>query len=309
MIYLLLVIGFILLIKGADFFVEGSSNIAKVFKVPTVIIGLTLVAFGTSAPEAAVSIAAALNHSTDLSISNIIGSNIFNLLVVLGFTSVFKEVVTEKEVIKKDYRISLLSGVLLFILVMVNYFAKGILILSRVSGLILLLVLVIYLRSLIKSVNKEDKNVEKRKFSIMDLVFTIGGLVLIVFGGELTVSSASEIARMLGMSERVIGLTIIAVGTSLPELVTSMVALVKGEKDIAVGNVVGSNIFNILFILGASSVVSPMLLSLESLIDLTVFIIGSIFVYFLFSDLKINRKEGLGMLLLYVVYCIYILVR
>ena len=269
MIYLLLIIGFILLIKGADFFVEGSSNIAKVFKIPNVIIGLTLVAFGTSAPEAAVSITAILKNSADLSVSNIIGSNIFNLLMVLGITALFKDVVTEKEVIVKDYMISLLSAVLLFILVMINYFTRGMLIISRISGIILLLGLIIYLFSLIKSVSKEDKIVEAKKFSIMDLVLTLGGLALVIFGGQMTVDGACEVARNLGISERVIGLTIVAIGTSLPELCTSLVALLKGENDIAVGNVIGSNI----------------------------------------SDLKINRKEGISMILLYIIYCCYLFMR
>lgn len=309
MIYLLLIIGFILLIKGADFFVEGSSNIAKVFRIPNVIIGLTLVAFGTSAPEAAVSITAILKNSADLSVSNIIGSNIFNLLIVLGFTALFKDVVTEKKVIVKDYMISLLSAILLFILVIVNYFTRGMLVIGRISGIILLLGLIIYLFSLIKSVSKEDKIVETRKFSIMDLVLTLGGLALVIFGGQMTVNSACAIARSLGISERVIGLTIVAIGTSLPELCTSLVALIKGENDIAVGNVIGSNIFNILFILGISSFLNPILINVSSLIDIGILILGTLFIYFYFADLKINRKEGISMILLYIVYCCYLFMR
>ena len=307
--YLLLIIGFILLIKGADFFVEGSSNIAKVFRIPNVIIGLTLVAFGTSAPEAAVSITAILKNSADLSVSNIIGSNIFNLLIVLGFTALFKDVVTEKKVIVKDYMISLLSAILLFILVIVNYFTRGMLVIGRISGIILLLGLIIYLFSLIKSVSKEDKIVETRKFSIMDLVLTLGGLALVIFGGQMTVNSACEIARSLGISERVIGLTIVAIGTSLPELCTSLVALLKGENDIAVGNVIGSNIFNILFILGISSFLNPILINVSSLIDIGILILGTLFIYFYFADLKINRKEGISMILLYIIYCCYLFMR
>lgn len=307
--YLLLIIGFILLIKGADFFVEGSSNIAKVFRIPNVIIGLTLVAFGTSAPEAAVSITAILKNSADLSVSNIIGSNIFNLLIVLGFTALFKDVVTEKKVIVKDYMISLLSAILLFILVIVNYFTRGMLVIGRISGIILLLGLIIYLFSLIKSVSKEDKIVETRKFSIMDLVLTLGGLALVIFGGQMTVNSACAIARSLGISERVIGLTIVAIGTSLPELCTSLVALIKGENDIAVGNVIGSNIFNILFILGISSFLNPILINVSSLIDIGILILGTLFIYFYFADLKINRKEGISMILLYIVYCCYLFMR
>lgn len=308
--YILLFIGFLLLIKGADIFVEGSSNIAKFFKIPTIIIGLTLVAFGTSAPETAVSITAAINKSSDLSVSNIIGSNIFNLFVVLGITSLFKEVVTEKEVIKKDYSLSLFSSILLLVLIVINYFIKGSFILSRIGGGILLLVLIFYLINLVKSVDSSKKVVEERKFSIKDVIFIIVGLVGVVLGGNLTVNAATEIARTFGMSERFIGLTIVAMGTSLPELCTSLVALLKGENDIAVGNVIGSNIFNILFILGSASLVNPMLINVESIIDLSILIIASILLLvFGFNDLKLKKKEGVGMLLFYVGYFIYIFMR
>lgn len=308
--YILLFIGFLLLIKGADIFVEGSSNIAKFFKIPTIIIGLTLVAFGTSAPEAAVSITAAINKSSDLSVSNIIGSNIFNLFVVLGITSLFKEVVTEKEVIKKDYSLSLFSSILLLVLIVINYFIKGSFILSRIGGGILLLVLIFYLINLVKSVDSSKKVVEERKFSIKDVIFIIVGLVGVVLGGNLTVNATTEIARTFGMSERFIGLTIVAMGTSLPELCTSLVALLKGENDIAVGNVIGSNIFNILFILGSASLVNPMLINVESIIDLSILIIASILLLvFGFNDLKLKKKEGVGMLLFYVVYFVYIFMR
>lgn len=308
--YILLLVGFILLIKGADFFVEGSSNIAKFLRIPTIIIGLTLVAFGTSAPEAAVSITASLNKSADISISNIIGSNIFNLFVVLGITALFKDVVTEKEVIKKDYSLSLISSILLLVLIVVNYFLKGSLMLSRIGGLVLVALLLYYLISLIKGVDSSKKQVEQKPFKIKDVILIIIGLACVVFGGNLTVNSATEIARSFGLSERFIGLSIIAIGTSLPELCTSLVALLKGEDDIAVGNVIGSNIFNILFILGASSLVNPMLINIESIIDLSILIIASIILLiFGFNDLKISKKEGIGMLLFYVAYFTYIFIR
>lgn len=193
--YLLLIVGFILLIKGADIFVEGSSNIAKFFKIPTIIIGLTLVAFGTSAPEAAVSITAALNKSSDLSISNIIGSNIFNLFVVLGVIALFKDIIADKEVIKKDYKLSLFSALLLLIFILANYFIGHNLILSRINGLILLGVLIYYLVTMIKSVKAEDKIVESKKFSIKDIIMIIVGLVCVIFGGDLTVDAATTIAQ------------------------------------------------------------------------------------------------------------------
>ncbi len=310
MVYILLIIGFILLIKGADFFVEGSSNLAQYFKVPSVVIGLTLVAFGTSAPEAAISITAAINNSSDLSVSNIIGSNIFNLFVVLGLTSLFKKVKASSKVIKKDYRLSIFFSLILFAFIMINYIFKDLLLISRLNGLILILMLFFYLRYLIKNADQSPNNATpESSFHVLDLFFIIGGLLLIIFGGELTVNSAVSIARLLGLSERVIGLTIVAVGTSLPELCTSLVAAIKGKEDIAVGNVIGSNIFNILFVLGFSSLINPLLLNLDSLIDLALLIIGSFLVYLYFHDLQINRREGLSMLLLYIIYCIYILIR
>lgn len=308
--YLLLFIGFILLIKGADFFVEGSSNIAKFLRIPTIIIGLTLVAFGTSAPEAAVSITASLQKSADLSVSNIIGSNIFNLFVVLGITALFKDVVTEREVIKKDYSLSLISSILLLALIVMNYFIKGSFMVSRISGLALIALLTYYLISLIKGVDSSKKKVEQQPFKIKDVIFILVGLTCVIFGGNLTVNSATEIARNFGLSERFIGLSIVAIGTSLPELCTSLVALLKGENDIAVGNVIGSNIFNILFILGASSLVNPMLINIESIIDLSILIIASILLLlFGFNDLKISRKEGMMMLLFYITYFVYIFIR
>lgn len=308
--YILLFIGFLLLIKGADIFVEGSSNIAKFFKIPTIIIGLTLVAFGTSAPEAAVSITAAINKSADLSVSNIIGSNIFNLFVVLGITSLFKDVVTEKVVIKKDYKLALFSSLLLLLLILFNYFFKGTLMLNRIGGVILLIVLVYYLIGLIKGIDSSKKTIEERKFSVKDIIFIVVGLGCIIFGGNLTVNAATEIARTFGMSERFIGLTIVAVGTSLPELCTSLVALLKGENDIAVGNVIGSNIFNILFILGITGLINPLIINIESVIDLMILIVASIILLlFGFNDLKIDKKEGICMLIFYLAYCVYIFFR
>jgi cation:H+ antiporter len=309
--YLLLILGFILLIKGADMFVEGASNIAKFFKIPTVIIGLTLVAFGTSAPEAAVSITAAINGNSDIAISNIVGSCIFNLFCVLGITALFKDIIADKNVIKKDYKLSIFSSLLLLVLILINYFFTKQIVLGRISGLVLLVVLIIYLINLIKGISAEDKKkIESKKFSIKDVVFIIAGLACVVLGGDFTVDNATIIAKAWGLSDRFIGLTVVAIGTSLPELVTSLVALIKGENDIAVGNVIGSNIFNILFILGASSLLTPMNIGIESIIDLMLLIIGSIAVLlFFFSDFKIKRHEAMSMLMLYGTYFIYIFLR
>ena len=309
--YLLLIFGFVLLIKGADLFVGGASNIAKYFKIPSIIIGLTLVAFGTSAPEAAVSITAAINKSADIAISNIVGSNIFNLLCVLGITSLFTDVVADREVIRKDYKLSIFCALLLLVLILVNFIFGHSLVLGRVGGIILLIVLGFYLYNMIKNakIDKEENNVIQTKFNVKDVIFVIVGLAMVVFGGDLTVNNATLIAKAWGMSERFIGLTIVAIGTSLPELCTSLVALYKGENDIAVGNVIGSNIFNILFILGATSFISPLNIGIESIIDLMILIVGCIGVLFMFDDLKIKKHEGISMLMFYATYCIYIFIR
>jgi cation:H+ antiporter len=308
--YLLLIVGFVLLIKGADMFVDGASNIAKSFNIPSVIIGLTLVALGTSAPEAAVSIAAALNKNADIAISNIVGSNIFNLLCVLGVTSLFKDVVADKDVVKKDYKLSIFCAILLLVLILVGYFVGHSFVLGRIGGIILLIVLGIYLYNMVKSAKVEkDTKVEKSKFNVKDVVLVIVGLACIVYGGDLTVDKATVIAKIWGLSDRFIGLTIVALGTSLPELCTSLVALFKGENDIAVGNVIGSNIFNILFILGASSFICPLSIGIESIIDLMILIVGCIGVLFILNDFRIKRYEGISMLIFYLSYCVYIFIR
>lgn len=309
--YLLLILGFVLLIKGADMFVEGSSNIAKFFKIPTVIIGLTLVAFGTSAPEAAVSVTAAMNGNSDIAISNIVGSCIFNLLCVLGVTAMFKDIIVDKGVIKKDYKLSIFSALMLLILILGNYFFTKELVLGRIGGLVLLVTLVIYLINMLKGVSAEDrKKVEAKSFSVKDIIFIVIGLACVVFGGDLTVDNATVIAKSWGLSDRFIGLTIVAIGTSLPELCTSLVALFKGENDIAIGNVVGSNLFNILFILGTSSLLSPMNIGLESIIDIMILIVGSIgILLFFFNDFKLKKHEAASMLMFYATYCIYIFLR
>ena len=308
--YLLLILGFVLLIKGADAFVEGSSNIAKFFKIPTVIIGLTLVAFGTSAPEAAVSVTAALNNSSDMSISNVIGSNLFNLFVILGFIALFKVVKAEKNVIQKDFIISIFSIIVLLLIMLIYYVFTSNLMLGRIGGLILLFFMGMYLISMLKSVNKEDKVIETKKFEIKDIIYVVLGLSAVILGGQLTVNNATIIAKNFGMSERLIGLTIVAIGTSLPELCTSLVALFKGENDIAVGNVIGSNIFNVLFILGIGSVIRPMMLNIESLIDIMILLVGCIASYFFcFKNFKVRRKEGIGLLLFYIIYSVYIFIR
>lgn len=308
--YIILIIGFILLVKGADIFVEGSSNIAKFFKIPTIVIGLTLVAFGTSAPEAAVSITASLTGATDLSIANIIGSNIINLFLILGLVSLIKDVKAPKDVVNKDYLMSIFAVFIMFFLILISNKFGGGLCLGRIGGFILLILLGLYLFDMIKNIDNNEKVVEKKKFEFKDLFCAILGLCCVIGGGKLTVSSATEIARSLGMSETLIGLTVVAFGTSLPELCTSLIAAKKGENDIALGNVIGSNIFNVLFILGFSSLIKPLTVSVFALIDMMVFILGSIFVlFFIFNDDVIDKKDGIKMLVFYFIYFIYIVLR
>lgn len=307
--YLLLILGFILLIKGADFFVDGSSNIAKSFGIPSVIIGLTLVAFGTSMPEASVSITALINNSDSLSLSNIIGSNIFNLFVVLGLTAIFTNIDAPKDVVMKDYVLSIYSIIILLAFIVMNYILKDELLFSRLGGLTLLIILGIYLFKLIKNTTSSE-GIIKSDFKIKDIIMLSIGLLAIVLGGDLTVDAATTIASNIGISERVIGLTVVALGTSLPELCTSLVALYKGENDIALGNVIGSNLFNVLFILGLGGLVSPILVTIPSVIDLIILIIGCILVYvFIFRDFKINKKEGITMVMFYLCYFIYLFLR
>ena len=250
--FILLIAGLAILVKCADIFVDGSSNIAKAFGIPSLIIGLTIVAFGTSAPEAAVSITAGLKGSNEISIGNVVGSNICNSLLILGFCGLFKALKAKKEVRKRDFPYYLLSALVLFIMVSEYFFAgESVGHITRANGLIMLCFLGIYMVSLISDVKRNKKNdnqEQKEKFKAKDLLYIIIGLAGIILGGQMVVEGATNIAQAIGVSENVIALTIVAIGTSLPELVTSYVATKKGEVDIAVGNVIVSNIFNILFI-------------------------------------------------------------
>lgn len=307
MSYVLLLVGFVLLIKGADFFVEGSSSVAKLLKVPSVIIGLTIVAMGTSAPEAAVSITAGLNGSNAIALGNVIGSNIFNLLMVLGICALFHPVPVEKSFVKRDFPMAIGSAVLLLIF---GYTGGSV---SRVEGIILLALFIAFLATMVISAlkNREEAEEEIKVLSpIMSLVYIVGGLVAVVFGGDLVVDSATAIAQSLGLSENFIALTIVAMGTSLPELVTSVVAAKKGEVGLAVGNVVGSNLFNILLILGMSCSLTPIAVAMESIID-TIVCIGVHIVMFIFciSGKEINRKEGIAAVAIYFAYMISLFMR
>lgn len=312
MSYILLILGFVLLIKGADYFVDGSSNLAKSLKVPTLIIGLTIVAFGTSAPEAVVSSLASIKGSNEIAISNVLGSNMFNLLIVLGVSALFTGLKANRQVITKDFLFSILATIILVFLIFDNALNHGGPdILTRGEGFALLCILSLYIYSLILTAHDEKKlKTEKHKFTKKDLLMLILGLTAIIVGGELVVKCAKEIALSLGISETLVGLTIVSVGTSLPELVTSIVAAKKGETDIAIGNAIGSNIFNILFVLGISSTIMPVLVTKEALIDSIILLITSIICYILTCiNLRIGNKKGILMILMYASFLIYIIIR
>lgn len=320
--YILLNIGFVLLIKGADFFVDGSSSVAKILKVPTIIIGLTVVAFGTSMPELSVSVTAALRGSNDLAVSNVLGSNIFNLLVVLGCCALVKPVAAKWSLLKKEFPFSILITIIL-LLVDSDFSIMKILdgnqgfVLGRWAGLLFLILFVLYIYATVKSALRsraEAKDMEEEEYKTMSPlksgIYIVIGLIGIVWGGNLVVDSASNIALTFGWSQTFIGLTIVALGTSLPELVTSVVAARKGENDLAVGNVVGSNIFNILLILGVSSFITPITLDVTAVYDTIILIIASIVVYVsAISKREIQRKEGILFLVCYFVFFLYVFMR
>ncbi|MBE5903653.1 MAG: calcium/sodium antiporter [Pseudobutyrivibrio sp.] len=319
----LLIIGFIALIKGADWFVKGSSDIAKNLRIPSVIIGLTIVALGTSAPELAVSVAAAIQGANEISVSNVVGSNIFNLMVVLGICASIHPLEVDKKILKRDMPISILATIVTLGFC-VEYPLLQKIKLSRLRatdeagmiqrwlGVALIISFAIYLYLLICDARKNP--IEEDDVQYLPiwkcLVLVIVGLVLIIGGGQAVVNGAREIARMAGMTETLIGLTIVAVGTSLPELVTSIVASKKGETDLAIGNAVGSNIFNLLLILGLSGTIHPMTINLATIIDIIILILCSILTFIYSRTAKrINRLEGLSMVILYVIYVGYAILR
>lgn len=315
---IILVIGFVLLIKGADFFVEGSSSVAKKFNVPSLIIGMTIVAMGTSLPELAVSVTASMVGNNTLAVSNVAGSNIFNLMVVCGACALFTPLTIEKNTLLKEFPFSIICAGLLVVL---GFLGMS---LGRVDGIIFLVIFIVYLFWMIRSAkqarNAGDKLEEEEEEFIQEeikilpmwkcLLFIVGGMIAIKFGGDFVVDGASAIAAGFGLSQTLIGLTIVALGTSLPELVTSIVAARKDEVDMALGNVIGSNIFNILLILGVAAAISPITFLTENIIDIVILIVMSLVVWiFAWTSKEINRKEGIMMLLMYAVYMVYICIR
>ena len=310
---LLLIIGFVILIKGADIFVDGSSSTARNFKVPSIFIGLTIVAFGTSAPELAVSIQSLIKGSGDIVLGNVIGSNILNILLIIGISSLFHSLTVKNNTVRKELPITLLLTLLFSVLINDSIFGLGNNSFTRQDAIILLLffsVFLYYLFTLMKS-DKDNISEETIQYSIpKSLLFIILGMAGIIIGSNFVVDSASSIAANLGISEKMIALTIVALGTSLPELVTSVTATRKGEYDLAIGNVVGSNIFNICIVLGIPASILGGIQEISfNLIDLAVMFI-SVFLLFIFSlkDRKINKKEGFIFLLIFIVYYTYVVI-
>ena len=305
------IIGFVLLVKGADFFVEGSGSVAKKFNVPVFIIGMTIVAMGTSAPECAVSISASLHGSTGMAISNVIGSNIFNLLVVCGVCALFQPLEIKKETLKREFPFSVLFAVIIGIMGLIGMKV------GHVEGIILVVLFAVFLYGMVRiarNTRKAGEVIEEEEIKDLPLwkclVFIGGGLVAIVIGGQVVVNCSETIARGFGLSETLIGLTICSIGTSLPELVTSVVAAKKNQAGMALGNVIGSNIFNILLVGGLASAISPIAMNMNNLIDIVILVIVSVYIMALvWKKQLLTRAGGVSMLVVYVAYMVYICVR
>ena len=309
---ILLIIGFVILIKGADLFVDGASNIALNFKVSKMLIGLTIVAFGTSAPEFAVSVKGLLSGSFDIVLGNVIGSNILNILLILGVAAMIHPLVVKSNTVKKELPITLLITSLFAVLLSDNLFDKSMSNnFTRGDGIVLILFFLVFIYYLINLMrNKVEDSTDEKVLSLpKSFLYTFIGLVMIILGSNSVVDSASYLAKAFGVSERIISLTIIALGTSLPELVTSVMATKKGEYDIAIGNVVGSNIFNMGIVIGLPvAIIGGISKIAFSYLDLVVMIVTALMLY-LFSrnDYKISKREGLSFLILFVVYYSYVI--
>lgn len=319
--FVLLVVGFVMLIKGADWFVEGSAGIADKFGVPQLVIGLTIVAMGTSAPEAAVSISAAFKGNADITIGNVVGSNILNVLIILGVTAVIINVAIQTSTIKIELPYMIFISAVMLVLGFTgvksadadaSFFNKSGYI-TRIEGVILWILFIAYLTYLFimaKKNKSEEEDVKKQPMWKL-ILFGIIGLVLIVLGSDVTVDAASKIAEFFGMSERFIGLTVVALGTSLPELFTSVTAARKGKADIAIGNIVGSNIFNILFVVGTTALITPVKFQYKFIVDTVVSVVAGIVLLLsvLNKDKQLKRPAGIIMLLCYAGYFTYLVVN
>ncbi len=319
---MILTVGFAALIKGADLFVDGSSALAKFFKVPGVIIGLTIVALGTSAPELAVSTSAALQGSNEIALSNVVGSNIFNLLCVLGICAIIHPVPVDASFLRRDFPISIAATFFILIATSLSTILSGKLFclemeqmagnVSRGTGIVILLAFLSYMAYLIHDAKKHPEERDEEQHQPLWKCFALIalGLAFVIAGGQSVVFGAKEIARALGMSETLIGLTVVAIGTSLPELATSVIAARKGETGLAVGNVIGSNIFNLLFILGISATIHPIGVNAASIYDLIILAAVSILcLAFSYTRKAITRLEGVAMICIYMLCVIFAAIR
>jgi len=314
--YLLLIAGFAILIVGADYLVKGASSIAKKLNVSDLIIGLTVVSFGTSAPELAVNIIASSGGSPGMAIGNVVGSNIFNLLIIVGLAALLRPINLKSSLVKIEIPYAILAAFALIAVSGDHFFGGGDSVISRSDGFVLLLFFCIFMYYIFLSakkgqINTEDAPKEEKYYPVwQSAVYVLGGLGALIFGGDLIVSNATELARGWGMSETVIGLTIVAAGTSLPELATSMMAAYRGNSDIAIGNVVGSNIFNIFFILGVSAVIAPLPMQPQNMIDMLVCTVSTVLVLMLAFrgwGTRIDKREGAVLISLYIGYVAWLL--
>jgi cation:H+ antiporter len=304
----LLILGFLMLIKGADWLVEGASGIAKRLGIPALVVGLTIVAMGTSAPEAAVSITSALKGSVDIAVGNVLGSNILNVLIILGVTSCITPLLIKETTVKYELPFMIAVSIIFSIIGLQNE------VIGIKGGLILWALFIAYLSYLFIMTKKgfieaeeEDQIAHLRTIPIL-LFLTVIGIAIVVLGSNFAVDGASGIAKYFGVSERIIGLTIVALGTSLPELVTSVTAAKRGKADIAIGNIVGSNIFNILFVIGTSAIITPVAYQSKFIIDSIVAIGGCVLLYLcVFKDHELSRWGGITMLIAYAIYFVYLM--
>lgn len=312
-----LLIGFMLLIKGADAFVEGAASVARKFNVPPMIIGLTIVAMGTSAPEAAVSITSSLAGQNDMSIANVVGSNLFNALGVLGVSAILANLSISKKDLHTSGVLLLVASILLAILGLNGD-------ISRMDGVVLLILFIVFIINTIKGASKTEVTAEieegseiavsevgvKVESGIKTILFIVLGAFGIVLGGDMVVDAASAVGKSFGMSENLVGMTIVALGTSLPEFVTSVTAIKKGETEMAIGNVLGSNLFNILFVLGLAATIMPLSVSTVTLIDLLVLAFVTLITFVCMKKkYSLNKNHGIVFIVLYVVYMAYTIIR
>jgi cation:H+ antiporter len=310
----LLVVGFLLLIKGADFLVDGSAAFAKKFSVSEIVIGLTIVAFGTSSPELIVNVISSISGNTEIAFGNVVGSNIVNILLILGIAGIVNVITIQENTVWREIPFSLLAVIVLLVMSNDYFFDSSPNLISRAEGILLLLFFIIFLTYTfaISKISIEDKPDIKKLGSLTITFFIIGGLAGLIIGGQLVVDNAVILAQKFGLSQKLIGLTIVSIGTSLPELFTSIVAAIKKKSDIAIGNIVGSNIFNLLFVLGISTVINPIPFAVTLNIDLLVLILASLVLFLtMFTGVRhaLERWEAVILLLLYIGYNIFIILR